>query len=229
MKKLIRFLSIALIVFPFSACVKTSIPENQVVETSAARKGGGGGNTATITFGGQATALNAVIFNTGGLVVTSNQTILAQTAVLPSNGGSVQASAVQANIPEVLTADVLTASTVGQGNSTVSEASVTNLNVTIDGNTISATSVHSTANASCGNVLSGKSVIENLVVNGTAITVTGATNQAIYLPGGGMIILNEQSAERKAKPASITVTGIHIILPKGSDIRIASAKADIKC
>jgi hypothetical protein len=233
MKKMTLLWSIVLALFALSACEKTNIPESQAGEIDAARKGGGGSTavtpTATVTFGGQATGVNAIVVNTSNPVVTSNQTILAQTPLLPASGGYLVADAVSAEIAGVLTANTLNASITGQNGSTTSEASATGLSITISGNVISASSVHSTAIASCGATLSGKSVIENLVINGTPVIVTGAANQAVYLPGGGMIILNEQSVSRKAKPATITVTGIHIILPNGSDVRVASAKADIKC
>jgi hypothetical protein len=183
--------------------------------------------TGIVTYSGQATGLNATIMTQQNGGIVSHQTILAQTGFLPASGGNLSANYAQANIEGVLTAETLNASTSGQGNQTTSQASATFLNVTIAGNVISADYVSATATATCG-ATSGSSQIQNLVVNGTPVVVTGATNQAIYLSNGGFILINEQS-KSKGKAKNITVSALHIIMPNAGDIRVATARAEIKC
>jgi hypothetical protein len=227
MKKTAYLCALSLTLFALTACEKSDVTTTETQETVLSKKGGG--TTAAPVFGGQATGVNAIVVNTQQPIVTSNQTILAQTAALPATGGSQQASATAVSIPGALSADALTASANGVGDRTVSQSSATNLNITIAGNVITATSVQSSATAVCGSSPGGSTTIENLVVNGNPVTVTGAANQAIFLPTGGMIMINEQSVSKKGGKGSIVVTGLHLILPNGSDIRIASAKAEIKC
>src|SRR5688500_10534704 len=96
----------------------------------------GGENTGVVAYGGQATGVNATIMNTQSDTVTSYQTILAQTALLPAAGGTLSANDSLATIEGVLTTATLTASTSGQNNQTVSTATATNLNITVCGNVI---------------------------------------------------------------------------------------------
>jgi hypothetical protein len=227
MKKTASLWAVAMTVFAFAACEKADLITSEAETITASKKGGV--VTAVTSFGGQATGLNAIVVNTQSTIVTSNQTILAQTALLPTTGGSLQAGAAPATIPGVFSADALTASITGSGDRSVSQAAATNVSITIGGNVITATSVQSSATAVCGPLLSGNAVVENLVVNGTPITITGAPNQSIFLPGGGMILINQQSISKKGKVGSITVIGLHIILPYGSIIDVASTKAEIKC
>ena len=191
----------------------------------AAKKGGG--ETGIVTYGGQATGLNATIMTQQNGGIVSHQTILSQTGFLPAAGGNLSASHGQATIDGVLTADSLSASTSGQGNQTISQATATNLNITVAGNVISADYLSATATATCS-AATGSSQIQNMVVNGTPVEITGAANQAIYLSNGGFILINEKSIS-KGKTKNINVSALHVIIPNAADIRVATARAEIKC
>lgn len=222
------FGSIILITLSLAACQKTETPLPETI-TGANHKRVTATQTAVTTFSGRATGLNATVWTSTGLAIVSTQTIWAQTAALPASGGFDDTTHIQGNISGFVSTDSIYAATSGQGSRTVSTSSVTNLRVTAGGNTISAAFVQATANASCGSVRSAGANTTSLIVNGTPITVTGAMNQAIYLPRGGMIILNEQNTSRKGSNSGTTVTGMHIIIPNAADIRLATVQADIKC
>jgi hypothetical protein len=236
MKKLILG-SMLLTIVALVACEKAEIqPANsngnatpgKSSDSLAAKKGGGGAPTATVGYGGQATGLNATIWNFGA-TVTSRQIILAQTKLLPGTGGAESATLSDAAIAGTLTAEFLQSSTTGQDNYTLSQSSATNLNITVGGNVITASSMQSTATAGCGSVFSGSSVLNDLVINGVPVVVSRAANQTIYLKNRGMIIINEQSTSKKGGLGSIQVTALHIIIPNVADIRIATSRAEIKC
>jgi hypothetical protein len=232
MKK-ITLWSIALIALSTAACRKSETPSPDLQPNAPYKKtAAGGGNTSsatTTTYSGQATGVNATVMNTSGAIVTSNQTILSQTSALPATGGSGQASLLQASITGTLTADSLGAVTSAQNGTTRSESAAKTLSLTIGTNVIAASTITSTATSTCGPITTASTQITNLMVNGTSITVTGAANQAIYLSNGGFILLNEQSTSKKGSTGTVTVSGLHIIVPNKADIRIATATAGIKC
>ena len=185
-----------------------------------------GGQQSVTSYSGYGTALNATITSSQNGTVTSNQYSFAYTGLLPAIGGSLNASAAQALVEGALSADSLEASTTGQNNQTISVASATNVSITVGGNVITAGYVASTATTNCATA-SGSSVIENLVVNGTAVTVTGTPNQTVVLSPNTFLIINEQSSSKKVKGKNITVSGLHLV--GSNDIRVATANALTKC
>ena len=228
MKALSILWSVVLTTLFFASCQTEDLASpsgHGSTETLEARRGPQSG---VITFGGQATGLNATITTTQNGTVVSNQTILSQTALLPASGGSLFASHGEAIIEGALSVDTLTASTSGQNSQTTSQATATDLNVTVNGNVITADYAAATATATCG-AASGSTTIQNLVVNGNPVTITGAPNQTVYLSAGSFLIINEQSTNKKVKGKNINVSALHIIIPNGADIRVATARAEIKC
>ena len=164
--------------------------------------------------------------------VLGQHIVLSDTGPLPASGGAQEASLLEAEVPGLLTAEVLHASTVGQGNQSRSEASVANLALTVGGNTVAADFLMARATAQCngGNAsVSGSADIVNLVVNGQAVTVSGAPNQTIPLPGGGSIVINEQTSSVSGNTGAITVNALHVSVPGVADVIISSAHADITC
>jgi hypothetical protein len=163
------------------------------------------------------------------MTVLGTNAILADTGPLPSSGGSQEASLLSASAPGLLSVEVLHASTIGQGDRSRSEASVASLNLTAAGNAVSSTFLMTRATAMCGSggaSASGDSEIADVVVNGQPIVVTGQPNQSVNLPGGGSVILNEQTSGR---PGDITVSALHVSVPRIVDVVVASAHADITC
>jgi hypothetical protein len=76
-----------------------------------------------------------------------------------------------------------------------------------------------------GATASGSSEITSLSVNGQTITISGAPNQTVALPGG-RVIINEQTS---GGPGDITVNALHVIVDGVADVVISSAHADITC
>jgi hypothetical protein len=81
-----------------------------------------------------------------------------------------------------------------------------------------------------GSSVSGSSEIAALVINNQTITVTGQPNQTITLPGGGQVIINEQSGTS----SDITVNALHVIIKDLggntlADVIVSSAHADVTC
>ena len=69
----------------------------------------------------------------------------------------------------------------------------------------------------------GSTYIDNLVINGMPVAVTGSPNQLIAIPGG-QIILNEQTM---SSTGSAVVNAIHVTLNGIADVVLASARASI--
>ena len=196
----------------------------------AAKKGGGGnggGEQGVVTYAGHATGLNATITTIQNGTVTSNQSLFANTGFLPAAGGSLTANAAQAVIEGVLTAETLDATVTGAGSQTTSASSVSLLNVTVGGKVITADYLSSSATATCGSA-SGTSLVQNLVIDGTPVVVTGEPNQLVFFPTGGFVMINEKTTA-KGKAKNVTVTALRIVLPNAADIRVAQSRAEVKC
>ena len=208
----------------FTACQSEDLatPMNAKSGIQEAR----GGAPAVTTYGGNAIGLKATVTSTQNGVVVSNQYNFANTGLLPETGGSLNATHPQALVEGVLSADSLNASTNGQNNQTVSTASASNVSLTFNGHTITADYAAATATTTCA-IATGSTQIQNLVVNGSPVTVTGTANQTIALSPTTFLIINEQSTSKKVKGKNITVSALHVI--GNSDIRVAGVYALTKC
>jgi len=172
------------------------------------------------SFGGRSTVVQV-----NGLVPL----VLSDTGNLDSTGGEKNASSQDASVLGLVSGEVLFAETIGDGIYSVSQASVGALNLTVAGNTIGADFVIAHANADCGGdvpAVSGSSEIDGLVVNGWSIPVTGLPNQTISLPGGVIMILNEQTSSVQNQSGSMALNAIHI-KSLALDVLIASPSASV--
>ena len=158
-------------------------------------------------------------------VVTTGTTTtaLADTGTLTAGSSdALQASALAGNIPAALLAgDVLHATTIGYPNQIDSEASLADLSVGAAGTTIGADFVMARASEVLGTAGLASSEVDNLSINGIPVVVTGAPNQSISIPGGA-VILNEQQT---LPDGTIVVNGLHITIPGVEDVVIATATA----
>jgi hypothetical protein len=180
-----------------------------------------GGTGTQNTYSGEATVVRAVVPLTG-----TNLTLI-KAGPLASSGGAAEDKLLSASVPGLLTATVLHATAVGQGQASRAEASVADVSLTVGGNTIGASFLMARANARCSNgkaSVSGSSHIAQLVINGKAITVSGAPNQTVNLLVG-KVIINEQSSTAN----SMTVNALHVLIPGVADVIVSSAHADITC
>jgi len=121
----------------------------------------------------------------------------------------------------LLAGDVLHATTIGYPNQIDSEASLADLSVGAAGMTIGADFVMARVSQVLGTAGVAASEVDNLSINGIPVVVTGAPNQSINIPGGA-VILNEQQT---LPDGSIVVNGLHITIPGVEDVVIATATA----
>ena len=171
--------------------------------------------TPTVT--GQAAAVRATVL---GFLGTATTTVLADTGSLGGTTDARDASQLTGSVPSLLAGEALSMATIGYPDHVDSEASLTSLNLTVAGIGISADSVMSRASQVLGAAGSGNSTISGLSINGTTIGVTGNPNQTVAIPGGQLII-NEQ----QVSSSGITVNALHVIVNGVADVVIASATA----
>lgn len=163
------------------------------------------------TYGGDATAVQVTVPATGTIIRAASGT-------LAISGGGEQASLLVGDVPSSatagvvsLTAGVLHSAIVGLGSLTSAESSMGNVSLTISGNQLTTSFVMARSQAGCNPSPSvgGLSRIENLVINGTPITVTGSPNQTVTL-SNGTVIINEQVASIVGNTAQLTVNALRV-------------------
>jgi hypothetical protein len=178
---------------------------------------------ACSVFGGRAAVVQANALGIGSVV-------LSDTGNLDSTGGLKTASLLGASVDGLVAGNVMHATAIAEKDYSQSEASVANLNLTVAGNIIGVDFLVPRANANCGRggaEVSGSTEIDGLVVNGQTIPVTGSPNQTVSLPGGVMMIVNEQTASVQDQDASITVNALHVTAPGVMDAVIGSSFAAV--
>jgi len=155
--------------------------------------------------------------------------LLGSTAVLGGTGtllagtsDVLQASDVTGGIPSLLTGETLHAVTIGYPDQIDSEASLAALALNVAGTSIGADFVMSRATAVAGGA-TGASNIDGLAINGAPIPVTGDPNQTIGIPGG-VLVLNEQQT---LPDGTLVVNALHAIVSGVADVAIASATAGL--
>jgi hypothetical protein len=171
------------------------------------------------TASGQARAVQATVFGLLGATTT----VLGDTGALGGSSDALQASALTGSVPSLLTGDVLHATTLGLGNEVDSEAALGDLALSVAGTTIGADSVMARAFAALGSAGLAISNVDNLAINGVPIPISGAPNQTVYIPGG-QVVINEQ----QTSPVSTVVNALHVTVYGVADVVIASATAGIQ-
>jgi len=152
----------------------------------------------------------------------STTTVLADTGTLVAGtSDALQASELAGGVPSLLTGEVLHAVTIGYSDQIDSEASLAALAMNIAGIDIGADLVMARALASVADGVVGISNIDNLSINGVPISVTGAPNQTIGVPGG-MVVLNEQQT---LSDGTIVVNALHATVSGVADVIVGSAMA----
>src|SRR6266852_5749599 len=176
--------------------------------------------TSTTTITGDATAVRATVL---GLLGTATTTALADTGTLSGVNDARDASMDTGTGPSVLTGEVLSAGTISWPDEVDSAVSLANLNMTVAGIGITADSVVAQASQVAGAAGTGTATIDNLLVNGTPIAITGAPNQVVGIPGG-QIVINEQTI---SSTGTAVVNALHVTVAGVADVVIASATAGI--
>lgn len=176
------------------------------------------------TLSGEAVAVRANVHAVTTLLGTlppAINTALADTGSLTNDTDMRQASMLSGGVSSLLSGQTLHAFTAGAPDGVTSEASLSGLSLSLAGNNIGAGFVMARALAATGGAASASSEIDTLQVNGTLVTVTGATNEVIPLLGG-RIVLNEQQL---TSDGTMVVNAIHITISGVADVVIASASA----
>ena len=176
-------------------------------------------STASTVVGDASAARVSVL----GILGTATTTAIADTGTLSGVNDARDASTVIGSVPSTLSAETLSAATFSWVDQVDSEASLTNLSMTVAGIGITADSVIAQASQVLGAAGSGTSYIDNLSINGTPIAVTGAPNQAVWIPGG-QVIINEQTI---SSTGTAVVNALHVAVTVVADVVIASATAGV--
>ena len=163
------------------------------------------------------------------LPVPSTGTLFGTTVVLANTGTLVagtsdvlQASDTTGGIASLLTGETLHAVTIGYPDQIDSEASLAALALNVAGTSIGADFVMSRATATASSA-AGVSNIDGLAINGVPIWVSGAPNQTIGIPGG-LLVLNEQQS---LPDGTLVVNALHAIVSGVADVAVASAMAGL--
>lgn len=178
-------------------------------------------NTTTTNITGEAAAVTATLQGVLGLASTT--TSLSDTGTLAGTDVAREASQVTGSIPSLLGAEVLSASTIAWPDQVASQASLGNLNLSVAGVGISADFVMAQASQIAGAAGTGTSTIDNLLINGTPIAITGAPNQIVGIPGG-QVVINEQTI---SSTGTAVVNALHVTVTNVASVVIASATAGV--
>jgi hypothetical protein len=181
---------------------------------------GSAARAAAQTVSGQARGVQTTVVNPLGGTTT---TALADTGTLGSSSDAREASAASGSVPSVVTANTLHATTIGWPDQVKSEASVADLVVTVGGSTIGAEFVMAHASAVQLVGSTGDASVEGLSINGVAIGVTGSPNQTVGIPGG-QVVINE---EQPTSATGIVVNALHISVTGVADVVVSSASAGV--
>lgn len=171
------------------------------------------------TVQGQARVIQASV---NGLLGTTT-TVLSDTGTLSDAGDARDASQLAGNVPTLLSASTLHAATIGSGDRVASEASVADLAVTAAGNSIGADFVMTRARAVQGAASAASVEIVGLAINGLPVAVSGEPNQTVAIPGG-RVVINEQQASANG----IVANALHVIVDGVADVIVGSATAGIR-
>jgi hypothetical protein len=157
-----------------------------------------------------------------------SDTTFADTGDLPSEGGTLTATLADVNTPAA-EASVFVSWTSGLNGVAESYASTADVTL-IPGNPplVTATFVSASSRTTCEEGPSGSSEIADLMVMGTAATVTGEPNQMIVVPNVLSLVINEQNVWSGSTGSSITVNALHL-RAQGVEIVVSSAHSDISC
>jgi hypothetical protein len=168
---------------------------------------------------GNATAVRATTIGLFG----STTTELAGTGTLGGSTDAREASQTTGQVPSLLTGETLHATTIGWPDQAASEASLARLALTVAGTSIGADSVLARAMAASDGAGYAISNIDSLTINGVPMAVSGEPNQTLSIPGG-LLVINEQQTSGSLS----AVNALHVILDGVADVVIGSATASIQ-
>ncbi len=197
-------LVVALVVWPVTSEAQLGDVTGTITGTTSNLIGTITGTTGTIT--GTLLGTTTVLGGTGTLVAGTSDVLDASSPT--GAAGSLAAG------------EVLHAVTIGYPDQIDSEASLAALALNVAGTSIGADAVMSRASAVASGAY-GISNIDGLAINGVPIPVTGDPNQTIGIPGG-VLIINEQQV---GSDGTMVVNALHAVVSGIADVVVASAMA----
>lgn len=153
----------------------------------------------------------------GGLLGT---TTIADTGTLSGPSDVRDASQLTGGVPGVLVGEAFHATTIGWIDQVASEASVANLALNLGGTAIGADFIMARAMSAVGSAGAGTVNIDGFSINGLSIPITGAPNQTIPIPGGS-IVINEQ----EISATRTVVNALHVRVVGVADVVVGSVTA----
>jgi hypothetical protein len=176
------------------------------------------------SYGGESFGLKIESKNVPALILDSS-------GLLPANGGLSQNSLLDSS-SEGIAGRAFYAMSEGGNGATHSGSFVGLLDISTNGHRMMAQFVIVDAyarNGAAGIATSGGTTIAQLSLDGQLIAVSGAANQMIQFPdGSGYLVINEQQSSGDGQATrSITVNGLHLVIPGKTDIIACSSRAAI--
>jgi hypothetical protein len=185
-------------------------------------------------YSGRATGINAVLTTNG----TPTTVTAGDTCPLSPRGGTSTSTTAGILIPGTLGSGTISSSASASGITSQASTNVASFFLRAGGWTFSSPNINVTTQCNCCDIanpgcsaqlnIGGFTVTDPSGAN-VPITVSGAANQVVTLPGGiGTITFNE----RTSSPGSLTVTGAHINVNIGGtnyNVLVGTAHADIVC
>jgi hypothetical protein len=174
------------------------------------------------TFAGRAIALEATPWK-------GEPIALAQTGLVPPQGGERQSSLRDTPPIPGLSAHLLYAITTAAGSQNHSQASLNSMDIKMGAHEVTALWIESEATASAGFLgvpTAGKTTVQGLLVDGQSVTVTGEANQTIRL-ADGFLIINEQTSSSSQRMGTLTVNALHLLVDGVGSVIAASSTAEV--
>lgn len=171
------------------------------------------------TVSGQAVVVRATVSDLTGTTTT----VLSDTGPLIDSNDARQKSQAVGSVPSLVTGGTLHATTIGWPDEVASEASIADLALTVAGTAVGAQFAMSRVRTAVGTEAAGSADVSGLSINGLPITVTGARNQTIAIPGGRVVINEQQTTS-----SGTVVNALHVVVTGVADVVIASASAGIR-
>jgi len=155
-------------------------------------------------------------------IVGGTTTVLGDTGTLAAGSLDSLYSEADSISTSIVSADVPSARVVGYADEIASESYLASLNLTIAWITIAAGSAEAQARAALnGSSSTATSYISNLSINGVDVLVDGTVNQVVSIPGG-QVVLNEQQV---LSDGTMVVNALHATITGVADVVVASAQA----
>ncbi len=199
-----------------AAALTAAPPGKNNAPGNSGNANGNGRKSAVTAYGGQAIALRV----DGVTQPVSGPIVICDTGLLPTSGGVLEQAEGNVNIAAGgLTLDAASAQVMGVGPEASADTTLTNyhaefvsdegVHVTFDADYIHA-SAAATIQPNGSIALQSHVDVQNLVVNGLKIAVTGEPNQRVEIPGTECwLVINEQAAMNGDGSGDIGVTAIH--------------------